>query len=96
MDAQGIMQSEHKANVYIDLYGMLKGSTGKKRRALSVSSVLKEAIKDVTEYLDTMNISSTYILYLNDTFVKSALERNPNCPISEGDVFKVIPIVSGG
>jgi len=43
-----------------------------------------------------MNISSTYILYLNDTFVKSALERNPNCPISEGDVFKVIPIVSGG
>ncbi len=66
------MQSEHTTNVYIDLYGMLKGSTGKKRRALAVSSVLQDAVKDVTAYLDTMNISSAYLLYLNDTFVNSA------------------------
>lgn len=90
------MQSENTRTVYIDLYGMLKGSSGKKRHVLAVSPVLKEAVGDVTEYLDSLNISSSYILYVNDTFAKSALERNPEGPILEGDVFKVIPIVSGG
>ena len=90
------MQSQNTTNVYIDLYGMLKGTTGKKRRVLSVSSLLKEALNDVTGYLDSLNISSSYILYVNNTFVKSALERNPDRRVSEGDVFKVIPIVSGG
>jgi hypothetical protein len=90
------MQSENIKNVYIDLYGMLKGTTAKKRRVLAVSCVLKDAVNDVTDYLDSLNISSAYILYLNNTFVKSALKQNPNWPISEGDVFKVIPIVSGG
>ena len=90
------MQSQNTTNVYIDLYGMLKGTTGKKRCVLAVSSVLKEAVNDVTGYLDSLNIASTYILYINNTFVKSALEQNADCQISEGDVFKVIPIVSGG
>ncbi|MCP4403484.1 MAG: MoaD/ThiS family protein [bacterium] len=90
------MQSENNTNVYIDLYGMLKGSSGKKRHVLAVSSVLKDAVKDVREYLGSLNIPSSYILYVNDTFVKSALERHSDYLMSEGDVFKVIPIVSGG
>ena len=90
------MQSEKKANVYIDLYGMMKGSSGKKRREISVASVLQDAVIDVKEYLATISASSSYILYFNDTFVKSVLEQNPGAVVSEGDVFKVIPIVAGG
>ena len=96
MDSQVITDSEKRPNVYIDLYGMLKGSSGKKRHVLGVSPVLKEAVKEVIGYLDSLDISSAYILYVNDTFVKSALEQTPEGPISEGDIFKVIPIVSGG
>ena len=90
------MQAENTTHIYIDLYGMLRGSTGKRRHDLSVASVLQEAVKDVKGYLDTIDISSSYILYINDTFVPSLLKQHPESVISEGDVFKVIPIVSGG
>jgi hypothetical protein len=90
------MQSQNTTNLYIELYGMLKGTTGKKRRVLAVFSVLKDTVNDLTGYLDSLNISSTYILYINETFVKSALEQHPDCQVAEGDVFKVIPIVSRG
>jgi hypothetical protein len=90
------MQSEHTTRVYIDLYGMLRGSTGKKRHEIWVASALQDAVTDVKKYLNTITISSTYILYINDTFVHSALKQHPNAVISEGDVFKVIPIVAGG
>ena len=90
------MQSQNTTHISIELYGMFRGITGKKRCELSVSPVLQEAVKDVKKYLKTIKISSSYILYINDTFLPSALEQHPDSVISEGDVFKVIPIVAGG
>jgi hypothetical protein len=90
------MPSKNTTHVYIDLYGMFRWMTGKKRCELSVTPVLQEAVKEVKEYLATINVSSSYILYINNTFVPSALKQNPDAVISEDDVFKVIPIVAGG
>jgi hypothetical protein len=69
---------------------------GKKKIPLVVSSDLGEALEDIKDYMRRADNGEPYMVLLNGTAVQTILNKGRNPQVREGDLFAVLPIVSGG
>ncbi len=88
---------KEKIEVGIEFYGQFSRIAGKKLDRAEVTPVLKDSVKDITSYLDeTYAIRQGFVIMLNESSIIGALKKDENRRLSEDDVFKIIPAVSGG
>ena len=83
--------------VSIEFYGHFNKITGKKQEKVKISSGLKEGIDDICKYLkETYFITQGFMLMINNNNIIGLLRRSDSITLSKEDVFKIIPIFSGG
>lgn len=83
--------------VYLEFYGYYSKIAGKKQEKIYISSELKRGIQDVREYIkDSYSIHDGFMMMKNNINIISLLRSNEPVAIIEGDMFKIIPIFSGG
>lgn len=83
--------------VGIEYYGHFNKLAGKKFEKVKIAPRLKDGINDISRYLEeNYSINQGFILMINNNSIIRLLKRNENVILLEKDVFKVIPILSGG
>ena len=66
------------------------------RIAVEVEPVINLAVIQVRKKLVQRGVSTPYMLYWNGRFVGGDKSRGWVDEVADGDVFRVIPVVSGG
>ncbi|HEB30096.1 hypothetical protein LCGC14_3145000 [marine sediment metagenome] len=81
--------------VYIELCGLSGYFSGETRISIRVSRNLASAVQEIRDLLQEKQIKTPYIMYVNDIFVQK-ISLDEGCTVSKGDVFKIMPVFSGG
>ena len=79
--------------VSIELTGFKSGGS---RISLEVEAVINIAVLQVKKKLVENGLTSPYQLYWNSRFIGGDRSSGWTDAVADGDVFKVIPVVSGG
>jgi hypothetical protein len=81
--------------VYIELCGLSGYFSGEIRISIRVSRNLASAVQEIRDLLQEKQIETPYIMYMNNSFVRK-IPLDEGRTVSKGDVFKIMPIFSGG
>ena len=87
---------KQKIDVYIDFVGLrIDGESGG-RRALAVDPNIADALNTVKGYVEEKTRRNNYMVYHNGRFISRPEVKGSNKTVEDGDVFKIIPVMSGG
>ncbi|KJS50563.1 hypothetical protein [Desulfosporosinus sp. BICA1-9] len=83
--------------IRMEFYGQFVGIIGKKDMCFEVEPELEKAVGTIGRCLEMdYNIKIPYVLLLNDRLVSLIIKGGENQSINSGDVFKFVPVLSGG
>lgn len=81
----------------IEFYGHFVDKVKSPAVTIDVSSALPKGMEEIKSFLlKTYNIENGYMIRINHESMVQRLRKNKNTSLSEEDVIKIIPTVSGG
>lgn len=81
--------------VKIEYLGGYAARTGVKTEELSVNENIEDAYRDLIKYLkEKHDIQPPFVLMHGNMHIIGAVKSN--IPVKPGDVFKILPFLSGG
>lgn len=81
----------------IEFYGHFVDRVKGTAVMVDVSSALPKGMEEIKSFLiETYNIESGYMIRINHESMAQRLRKNGNTSLSEKDVIKIIPVISGG
>jgi len=88
---------ENEIAVTIEYHGRFRELAGLKQEIVTVSPGLSTAHTQVCAHVkERYGIEPPYILMVRNLNIIGALKADANKPLTNEDVFKFIPIISGG
>ncbi|MEL7655000.1 MAG: hypothetical protein AAGU75_03720 [Bacillota bacterium] len=83
--------------VTIEFYGHFIDKAKTPAVTTEVSSALPKGLEEIKAFLFvTYNIESGYMIRINHESMAQRLRKNVNTSITENDIIKIIPVISGG
>lgn len=83
--------------VTVEYFGRYMNTTGRKTELLQVPPTLSNAYEKIQEYLsEKYGIVPPYIIMANNMSIIGALKKDKDMRLTENDVFKLVPFISGG
>jgi len=85
------------AKLTIEFYGHFIDRVKSPSITVEVSSVLPKGLEEIKAYLFTVyHIESGYMIRINQESMSQRLKKHEDPSLTERDVVKIIPVISGG
>jgi len=83
--------------VTLEYHGRFRQMAGADREVVPVPPTLAEAVSAVGGYVqERYGITPPYIMMINNRHVVGAMKHEGARPLKESDVFRLLPVISGG
>jgi molybdopterin converting factor small subunit len=84
-------------SVTLEFHGRFRQMAGADRESVPVPPALAEAVSAVGSYVrERYGITPPYIMMVNNRHVVGAMKQEGARPLTESDVFRLLPVISGG